>query len=134
MKALRYQVVHDTIYHYAYQVVNGQHLSHLTPRHTAHQEVLWHSLQFDPAPDENSKCRDYYGNFCHSVLIQTPHDQLHVTATTLVRVNEFDPAAKVTQQPWETALLPDVYATEALEITDMRLPSPLVPLLPACQQ
>ena len=113
MKELHYQVVHDTIYHYAYQVVNGQHFSHLTPRHTAHQEVLWHSLQFSPAPDEDSKSRDYYGNFCHSVLIQTPHDELQVTATTLVRVSEFDPALELCIQKWETALLADVYSTEA---------------------
>ncbi|HTQ99291.1 MAG TPA: transglutaminase family protein [Candidatus Acidoferrum sp.] len=134
MSRIEYQVVHDTVYNYAYQAVNGQHLSHLTPRHTAHQEVLWHSLQFHPEPDESSKSRDYYGNHCMSVLIQNPHDSLHVTSTTLVRVETFEPSPELSAQPWETALLPSVYTTESLEVTDMRLPSPLVPLLPASQQ
>jgi len=32
---IEYQVVHDTVYNYAYLVANGQHYTHLTPRHTA---------------------------------------------------------------------------------------------------
>ncbi len=130
---LRYQVVHDTVYNYAYLVANGQHYAHLTPRHTAHQEVLWHSLEFHPSPAEATKSRDYYGNHCHSVLIQIPHDRLRVTATTLVRVQEFEPPADLGEQPWETALIPSVYTPEPLEVADMRLPSPLTPVLPASQ-
>lgn len=129
-KRIQYQVVHDTVYNYAYLVANGQHYTHLTPRHTAHQEVLWHSLEFSPSVSEGSKHRDYYGNHCHSVLIQTPHNSLRVTATTLVRVDDFEPPEELCRQPWETALVPSVYTPEPLEVADMRLPSPLTPLLP----
>ena len=129
MKRIKYQVVHDTVYNYAYLVANGQHYTHLTPRHTAHQEVLWHSLEFIPPPSEASKNRDYYGNHCHSVLIQTPHDSLRVKATTLVRVEEFEPSAELAQQAWETALVKSIYKPESLEVADMRLPSPLTPIL-----
>lgn len=128
---VQYQVVHETIYRYAWQVVNGQHLTHLTPRHTARQEVLWHALTFDPVPVEDIRSRDYYGNHCHSVLIQIPHDTLQVTATTQVRVQAFEPAAEQAQQPWEHALAASVHTPEALEVADMRLPSSLTPALPA---
>ena len=134
MNRINYQVVHDTIYNYAYQVVNSQQFTHLTPRHTAHQEVLWHLLEFSPAPDENTKSRDYYGNHCHSVLIQSLHDTLHVKATTLVRLTPFDPDNALAAQAWETALVPSIYEAEVLEVADMRLSSPLVPLLEASQQ
>lgn len=131
MSRIQYQVVHRTTYNYAYQVLNGQHFTHLTPRQTAQQEVLWHALEFKPRPAESTKGRDYYGNHCHSVLIQVPHDRLQVTATTLVRVAEIAAARDFGRRSWEHALLPSIYQTEALEVADMRLPSPLTPLLPA---
>lgn len=130
MNGVQYQVVHETAYQYAWQVANGQHLTHLTPRHTACQEVLWHALTFDPVPVENTRSRDYYGNHCHSVLIQTPHDSLRVTATTLVRVQPCEPPAELAQQAWENVLAATVYTPEPLEVADMRLPSPLTPALP----
>lgn len=130
MTRITYQVVHDTVYNYAYLVANGQHYTHLTPRHTAHQEVLWHSLEFSPTASEDSKSRDYYGNHCHSVLIQTPHDSLRVKATTLVRVQAFEPPAELGRQPWESALTASIYKPESLEVADMRLQSPLTPILP----
>jgi transglutaminase-like putative cysteine protease len=123
-----YQVVHHTIYNYAYFVSNSQHFSHLTPRHSLSQQVLWHSLEFSPTPDEITKSRDYYGNHCQSVLIQTPHESLHVTATSLVRVHAQFPTAEQSQEPWESALASSIY-TESLEIADMRLHSPMTPAL-----
>jgi transglutaminase-like putative cysteine protease len=127
---VEYQVVHHTLYNYAYFVSNSQHFAHLTPRHTATQQVLWHALAFNPAPDELTKSRDYYGNHCQSVLIQTPHESLHVTATSIVRVQEHYLTAEQSQEPWENAL-PDADYTESLEVTDMRLHSPMTPDLAA---
>jgi transglutaminase-like putative cysteine protease len=124
-----YQVVHDTEYRYAYQASIGQHYSHLTPRHMANQEVLWHALEFQPAPDEVIKSRDYYGNHCQTVLIQQAHDCLLVRAATLVRITERVLAPAHAAQAWERALQASVFGQEALEISDMRLPSPLTPLL-----
>jgi transglutaminase-like putative cysteine protease len=127
----QYQVVHDTVYTYAFRVSMGQHYTHLTPRHTAAQEVLWHTLEFQPAPEEVIKSRDYYGNHCQTVMIQQGHDCLRVRAATLVRITESQVQPALAAQPWECALQTSAFAPEALEIADMRLPSPLTPVLDA---
>lgn len=132
MTRIDYQIVHDTIYRYAAPVANGQHLAHLTPRRTACQEVLWHVLEFLPAPAEISKHRDSFGNHCQSVLITSAHDTLRVRAASVVRISSRLPDATAAAEPWEVALQPSVFAGEALEITDMRLASPLVPRLDGC--
>jgi transglutaminase-like putative cysteine protease len=124
-----YQVVHDTVYRYASQVSIGQHYAHLTPRHTAVQEVLWHALEFQPAPDEVIKSRDYYGNHCQTVLIQQAHGCLLVRAATLVRITAREVSTADAVQAWECALQSAATAPEALEVIDMRLASPLAPVL-----
>lgn len=133
MTRVEYQVVHDTLYRYAVPVANGQHLARLTPRRTTGQEVLWHALEFQPAPAEVGKHRDCFGNHCQSVLILSAHDTLRVRAASVVRVTPRLPEPAVAAQPWEAALQPGVFAGEALDVTDMRLASPLVPRLAACQ-
>ncbi|MEI7949212.1 MAG: transglutaminase family protein [Gammaproteobacteria bacterium] len=129
MSRIEYQVVHETVYTYAWQVTNGQHYARLTPRHTAVQEVLWSALEFLPSPAEISKHRDYYGNHCHIVLIQTPHETLHVTATALVRVEPQVLGEAHCLQAWECALPPSLYTPEPLEIADMRLATAMTPNL-----
>ena len=125
-----YRVVHDTEYRYASVVMLGQHHTHLTPRHTAAQEVLWHTLEFRPAPDEVIKSRDYYGNHCQTVLIQQSHECLRVRSTTLVRITPREVPAALAHQPWESALQWPLAGQDALDVADQRLPSPLAPLLP----
>lgn len=134
MNRIDYQVVHDTIYNYSYLVANGHHFAHLTPRHTSTQEIIWHALEFNPTPAEAFKTRDYFGNHCHSVLIQTPHNTLQVTATTLVRVQPVELTSDQSLQAWESVLPPSVYTPEPLEVADMRLPSALTPALPESQR
>lgn len=124
-----YQVVHDTVYRYTSVVSLSQHYAHLTPRHTAAQEVLWHTLEFRPAPDELIKSRDYYGNHCQTVLIQQAHDCLRVRSATLVRISPRPLPPALARQAWECALQPPEAAQERLEVADLRLPSPLAPLL-----
>lgn len=132
MTRVDYQVVHDTIYRYAVSVAYGHHQAHLTPRNTATQEVLWHALEFHPAPTELAKSRDYFGNHCQTVLIQQAHDTLRVRAASVVRLTPREPPADLASLGWETALQPSVFATEPLHVSDMRLPSPLVPRLDEC--
>lgn len=134
MSRIKYQVVHETVYNYAWQVANGHHYARLTPRHTATQEVLWHALEFNPGPAEFCKHRDYFGNHCHSVLIQIPHETLRVTATTLVRVTPHILTEAHCLQAWESVLPPSVYTPEPLEVADMRLATAMTPSLPESLQ
>ncbi len=134
MSKIKYQVVHETVYTYAWQVANGQHYARLTPRNTGLQEVIWHGLEFDPAPAEISKHRDYFGNHCHIALIQTPHEILQVTSTTLVRVEPLELTEEYCLQAWESAMPPSIYTPEPLEVADMRLATAMTPNLPESLQ
>ncbi len=134
MSRIEYQVVHETIYTYAWQVANGQHYARLTPRNTVLQEVLWSALEFNPSPAEICKLRDYFGNHCHIALIQTPHDSLHVTATALVRVQPLELTEEHCLQAWESALPPSIYTPEPLDVADMRLATAMTPNLPESLQ
>jgi transglutaminase-like putative cysteine protease len=130
MTRIQYEVVHETTYTYAYLVANGHHFAHLTPRNTASQAVLAHTLEFEPRPAERSSGRDFFGNYCHSVLINTPHDHLRVISSSRVRVQPPYLEEALVQQPWEAALRSSIYSVEPLDVADMRLPSPGVCCLP----
>jgi transglutaminase-like putative cysteine protease len=130
MTRVQYEVVHETTYNYAYLVANGHHFAHLTPRNTASQAVLAHLLEFEPTPAELISGKDFFGNYCQSALINTPHDSLRVISTSRVRVQPPYLEPTLVSQPWETALRSSIYSVEPLDVADMRLPSPGVACLP----
>jgi hypothetical protein len=45
------EVVHHTRYDYAAPVSLAHHLAHLQPLHDAHQQLLAHDLDIEPAPE-----------------------------------------------------------------------------------
>lgn len=130
MSRIQYEVVHETTYNYAYLVAHGHHFAHLTPRNTPSQAVLAHTLEFEPAPAETTQSKDFFGNLCHSVLIDTPHDKLRVVSTSQVRVQAPYLEETLVAQRWETALRSSIYMVEPLEVADMRLPSLSVACMP----
>ncbi|MDR2212087.1 MAG: transglutaminase family protein [Pseudomonadales bacterium] len=129
-----YQVTHETLYDYSNNVTHGQHLAHLSPRDTAAQQVLSHELICTPQPEENLCIRDYFGNYTCSFLVTEPHEQLNVTTHSRIAVRYREPPAAQAARAWEDALHLDPYQIEALDVADMRLPSPHVDCLPVSQK
>jgi transglutaminase-like putative cysteine protease len=78
------RIEHHTTYHYQSPVVQAQHLGHLQPRSWPHQQVLSHALQVQPDPAVLDSVLDSFGNWRVQFSLQTPHDTLHVHATTLI--------------------------------------------------
>jgi len=120
---VRYQVQHDSTYDYSSMVSSGHHFSHLSPRNTEHQQVLVHELLCDPAPAETIFIRDYFGNDTRSILINSPHEQLVVSARSQVDVFTPEHPADLLLQSWESALTQENQAWENPEVSEMRLPS-----------
>jgi transglutaminase-like putative cysteine protease len=94
-------ILHETRYDYAPAVRTSQHLAHLKPAHGARQQVLSHELAVDPAPLRRSDETDVWGNARTFFTLQAQHEQLTVTARSVVSTS---PApAVLSDMPWEEA-------------------------------
>jgi len=78
-------VTHETRYDYAPAVETAQHMAHLRPRDLGWQAVLDHRLVISPAPVHRRESDDIYGNRRTFFAFESTHDQLVVTAESLVR-------------------------------------------------
>ena len=130
---MNYRVSHQTTYHYAEPASLSQNELLLLPRETATQKVLESRLAIVPQPQYLHRRTDYFGNTVHIFMVQHPHRELAVTATSLVEtVSPATPGPEQTA-PWETAV--QRLATHAepglLAPYQFIFASPLVALSPA---
>ena len=96
---MQLEITHET--HYAYQpaVETAQHVAHLRPPSSAHQQLLSHTLKIDPTPSQMSESLDVYGNLCSFFSLQDVHEQLSVVARSLVQTSA--PAWAQSAMTWE---------------------------------
>ncbi|MHC1481571.1 transglutaminase family protein [Frateuria aurantia] len=95
----RYEVTHDTIYHYDAPVALSQQQLHLTPRELPRQQVLQHRLEISPAPSQRLERLDAFGNPLTLLEFNEPHDSLGVRSHMVVEVQSMPwPASS---PPWE---------------------------------
>jgi transglutaminase-like putative cysteine protease len=76
-------------------------MAHLQPANTATQRRLSHSLEIRPRPAQQSETTDIYGNKRTFFSLRSAHDELQVTATSLVETSE--PAPLTSPLSWEAA-------------------------------
>ena len=82
----RYQIFHDTHYHYDSPVSLAQQLVHLWPRACAWQRCEDQQLQVDPLPTRRRDALDSFGNPLTRLALERPHDQLRVVTRVQVEV------------------------------------------------
>jgi transglutaminase-like putative cysteine protease len=76
-------IKHETVYRYSSPVdYTIQHLR-LTPRSETQQQSLNWSIE---APGRYHKCVDAYGNIGHILVLDKPHDEIHITVTGQVQI------------------------------------------------
>ncbi len=93
------QVTHETRYDYLPPVEVAQHMAYLRPLQTASQQLLEHTLDVDPPPDQQLPTQDIYGNTRTYLSLQTVHEHLRVTAQSTVQTRTTPlPPSTV---PWE---------------------------------
>ena len=128
------EIVHDTRYRYTAPVSPSMHLAHLQPLADAAQQLLAHTLQVDPPPDEIGTEVDVFGNVRCRFAVVPPHQALHVRATSRVALRpRFAALDAAGAPPWETlaASLGYVAGAPYLPAVEFVQPSPLVPRLEA---
>ncbi|MBE2263253.1 MAG: transglutaminase family protein [Burkholderiaceae bacterium] len=93
------QITHETRYDYTPAVESAQHMAFLKPLDTPYQQLIRHRLDITPEPSDRCESHDVYGNPRTFFSLQTPHTQLSVVASSLVRT--FAPAPASSVIPWE---------------------------------
>jgi transglutaminase-like putative cysteine protease len=130
----RYSIEHETSYAYAAPVAQSWQLARLTPRVLPWQQVLRHSLQIDPAPDERHDATDSFGNTVVHVALHGAHRHLRVRMQCLVDVSE-RPWYPTSEVRWEAVRNALRRAAPPCDLAAARMsePTPLVPLSDAAR-
>ncbi|MBC3375373.1 transglutaminase family protein [Pseudomonas sp. SWRI92] len=82
----RYQILHDTHYHYDSPVSLAQQLAHLWPRACDWQRCTERELLISPEPTTRRDERDVFGNPLTRLAFERPHDELLINARLSVEV------------------------------------------------
>ena len=95
-------VTHETRYAYTPPVETAQHLAHLKPLATGSQRLVSHALSIRPEPAQRSESPDVYGNTRAFFALDSTHEELVVTAESVVETGPpmLSPAAS-RKLPWE---------------------------------
>lgn len=102
---MKYRIIHKTGYNYSEPASLSQNELFLFPRETPTQEVIECKLSIEPKPQYLHNRTDYFGNTVHVFMVQHPHNDLFMSATSIVRTSRpFTPPPETTV-PWETVAL-----------------------------
>ncbi|WP_455807607.1 transglutaminase family protein [Pseudomonas fluorescens] len=129
----RYQIFHDTCYHYDSPVSLAQQLAHLWPRKCDWQRCTEQQLLISPDPTARRDELDVFGNPLTRLAFERPHDELQVNAQLSVEVLA-RPTLDFKQSPaWELTRDALSYSSqplsaELLEACRYRFQSPYVHL------
>ena len=122
------RIVHHTRYRYQAPVLLAQHLAHLRPLERPGQQLLEHHLLISPEPAQLEQGLDVFGNWRCFFALQSAHEQLDVSADSLVRTTP--PAPLPDSPPWEQVREGFRYQAGARyePATEFTFASPYVPL------
>ncbi len=129
----RYQIFHDTHYHYDSPVSLAQQLAHLWPRACDWQRCTTQQLLISPEPTSRRDELDVFGNPLTRLAFERPHDELLVNAQLSVEVLA-RPVLDFNQSPaWESTRGALTYSGQplsqgVLEARRYRFESPYVHL------
>ena len=110
----RYQIFHDTHYHYDSPVSLAQQLAHLWPRPCAWQRCTWQQLDISPQPSSRRDELDVFGNPITRLAFERPHDELLVNAGLTVEVLARPSLDFQQSPPWDQIGDSLTYSSQAL--------------------
>jgi transglutaminase-like putative cysteine protease len=100
---MKYRIVHKTAYRYSEPASLSQNELFLHPRETATQRVSQSRLAIEPEPQYLHRRNDYFGNIAHVFMVQQPHNELAMTAASIVETVRPVTLAPESTASWETA-------------------------------
>ena len=98
---MKYRIVHHTVYRYSEPAALSQNELVLTPRETDIQQVIDHRLKVVPDPQYTDLRTDYFGNNIQVFMVQHPHTELTMTATSHVETLPLADFLPEQSPPWE---------------------------------
>jgi transglutaminase-like putative cysteine protease len=119
----RYEIVHDSVHHYASDAARSRNEVRLQPLSRRGIQLDSFRLEVKPAAEIDAQV-DHFGNPTWLVSVEAPHSQLRVTAFSQVSIAPRGEAA-IEAIPWNPNRLRRTPAVE------FQLPSPRVPELSA---
>lgn len=129
---MRYSVIHKTGYNYSVPASLSQNELFLRPRTTSFQNVVESIISIIPEPQYRHRRTDYFGNTVDVFMVQHPHNELKVTATSVVETGIPVVAEADSSPPWE-AVVKQLYERSRpaeLEACQFVFASPMVSLSP----
>lgn len=128
-----FDIVHETVYRYEKPVEHSTHLLRLTPYHDRMQSVLEHELKISVDCRERV-FEDVFGNSVRKLVVETPFEELRISARSKVRVLDTDPLSyrplharttiPLVWMPWQRHMLtpyllpPELPESQLLELSD----------------
>ena len=100
--ALRYHVLHDTVYDYDQPVGESRQLLRLTPRSLEWQHCLAHRVEVQPEPSRIDEFVDGFGNPVTSLHLEADHDQLLIRAESWIELTPREVLPVEESPAWET--------------------------------
>jgi transglutaminase-like putative cysteine protease len=124
---MKYRLTHVTRYSYQDYVAICQNQAYLAPRDTTTQICRHHRLNVRPTPVIQDVREDYFGNRVCYFAIQSPHQELIVTAISIIDVNPIA-ISTATSPPWESVRdsLSQFFDSDTLEARMYVLHSPYI--------
>src|SRR5580704_6857225 len=98
---MKLRTAHTTRYLYREPVSMCHTEVHLTPRTRPNQTLLEHELVVRPTPDFSIGREDYFGNEVTCLSIEQPHQELTITARSVVLMSPGDAKHLELSPPWE---------------------------------
>ncbi len=98
---MKYRILHNTSYKYSAPASLSQNELFLHPRATPSQEVLDCQVSIVPKPQYLHRRTDYFGNTALVFMVQHPHNELSMSATSIVRTSLPVIPNPETTIPWE---------------------------------
>ncbi len=129
---MKYAITHTTGYTYSDPASLSQNELFLHPRNTSCQTVIQSNLSILPEPQYRHRRRDFFGNTVDVFMVQHPHDELVVQATSVVQTSVQKTPDPSQTPPWETVaqrLASDGHQAD-FEALPFLFASPLINLSP----
>jgi transglutaminase-like putative cysteine protease len=132
---MKYRITHTTAYSYSEPASLSQNELFLTPRATSRQQVVQAQLSVTPDPQYLHRRVDYFGNIAHVFMIEQPHTELSLTATSIVRTGRRVRVEPEATLPWEEVRqrLRTRAAPEDLAACQFTFASPMIRCSPEIQ-
>lgn len=81
---MRYQLLHETIYRYSETAALSLNELCLIPRVTPGQSITATGIRVTPSPEGLEERADYFGNTITSFMVQEPHQEMIISAKSII--------------------------------------------------